>query len=43
MLSEKNKKQEENVIKAILLNNGYHINSMLSYRKAKLSMNMTAE
>jgi hypothetical protein len=41
MLSEENTKWEEDVIKTILLNNGYHVNSELNYRKPKPTMNMT--
>jgi hypothetical protein len=36
-LSETNKKMEEDVIEAILQNNGYHINSIPNYKKSKTS------
>jgi hypothetical protein len=41
-LSKKKKNHAEDVIKAILLNDSYHINNVLSYRKSKPFMNMTA-
>jgi hypothetical protein len=39
--SEKNKKREQDVIEAILRNNGYYISNILSDRKPKPSTNMT--
>jgi hypothetical protein len=38
-LSEENKKKEEDVIKAILQNDGYYTSSGPSYRKPITSMN----
>jgi hypothetical protein len=41
MVSEENKKQEEDIIETILQNNDYHTNRKLSYSQLKTSTNRT--